>query len=97
MNVVLERCEPLLHFINQNLRGKNCDQRENSLLENIQKNIAIMTFKSLNDLTPVYLKQCFQNFNSISTGYPLQKISIIIIKPADLAWEIFLIPKYQFS
>ena len=44
----------------QDLRGKNCDQRENSLLENIQKNIAIMTFKSLNDLTPVYLKQCFQ-------------------------------------
>ena len=44
----------------QDLRGKTCDQKENSLLENIKKNIAIMTFKGLNDLTPVYLKQCFQ-------------------------------------
>ena len=44
----------------QELRGKNCDQSENNLLESIQKNIAIMTFKSLNDLTTVYLKQCFQ-------------------------------------
>ena len=44
----------------QELRGINCDQRENSLHENIQKNIAIMIFKSLNDLPPVYLKQFFR-------------------------------------
>ena len=44
----------------QDLRGDKCDQRENSLVENIQKKIAIMTYKSLNDLTPVYLKQFFK-------------------------------------
>ena len=42
------------------LRGVNCAQRENSLDEIIQKNIAIMMFKSLNGLTPVYLNQFFQ-------------------------------------
>ena len=41
------------------LRGINCDQRENSLHENLQKKIAITIFKSLNDLTPVYLKRFF--------------------------------------
>ena len=44
----------------QDLRGEKCDQRENSLVENIQKKIAIMTYKCLNDLTPVYLKQFFK-------------------------------------
>ena len=44
----------------QDLRGEKCDQRENSLVENIQKKIAIMTYKCLNDVTPVYLKQFFK-------------------------------------
>ena len=44
----------------QDLRGKNCDEREYSLLENIQKNTAITTFKSFNNLIPAYLKQFFQ-------------------------------------
>ena len=54
--------------ISHDLQGKDCDQGETRLLENIQKNIAIMTFKSLNDLTPVYLKECFR-YSTDMHGY----------------------------
>ena len=38
----------------QSQQGKNCDQKEIRFLENMQKNMALMTFKEINDLTPVY-------------------------------------------
>ena len=63
----------------QDLRGRNCNQKENSLLENIQKNIAIMTFKSLNNLTPVNLKQCFQ-YSSDVHRYKIRKREKVICR-----------------
>ena len=73
----------------QELRGKNCNQCENSVLDSIQKNMAIMTFKSLSDLTPVYLKQCFQ-CSTDANGYNTRsaKSKKLYVSQSRSTWQI---------
>ena len=67
----------------------NCKQREIRLLKNIQKNIAIVTFKSLHDLTPVYLKESFQ-YSTHTHGYNTKsaKGKKLVVSQRSNTWQI---------
>ena len=72
----------------QDLRGEKYDQRENSLVENIQKKIAIMTYKCLNDLTSVYLKQFFK-YSADVHGYNTRtaKVKKLHVSQKNNTWQ----------
>ena len=69
--------------------GKDCNQWETRLLENVQKNIAIMTFKNLNDLTLMYLQEFFQ-YSTSMLGYNTRstKRKELFVSQKRNSWQI---------